>query len=100
MRKFLIELLGGKLESTNTLNLIEEGRRVGNSTRLIDKYVQDLFNEGNVVVYDHYNTNNSNNFLLSKFLGRLNLEHGFTMNDLVTKGTTVRFSDKYIKTHK
>lgn len=53
----------------------EETRATGRSTRLVDKYIQDLFNNGEVVIIDHHNIQKVNNYLTSKVINRLKLEH-------------------------
>ena|ERR1035437_3819455 len=45
---------GLKYYSTATDFITVDGRRKGNSTRQIDKAIQDLFNHGAVYVSDHY----------------------------------------------
>ena len=100
MKKFLIKLLGGnpepKVVYKNNPAFVFK-RRSGNSTRLIDKYVQDLFDNGVVQVLDHYDSHESHKRLLRIFLARLSVEHGCTMDDVVLKNQTVRFSEKHIK---
>ena len=50
-------------------------RRSGETTRLADSHIQDLFNFGETVVHDHYNTNLSHKELFDKVLSRLKTEH-------------------------
>lgn len=54
---------------------IKSGRAVGNSTRLLDHYVQKLFNKGYVKIVDHYENTEASEHLFFKFLKRLKLEH-------------------------
>lgn len=62
---------------------IKSGRRVGNTTRLADWYIQELFKHKRIVVRDHYynptsfsgrNTQPSQ-MLFDIILSRLNIEH-------------------------
>lgn len=57
---------------------IDSLRRAGQSTRLIDQYIQDLFNKGVVSLVDHYGSENANDFLFKTFRDRMNLEHPAT----------------------
>ena len=50
-------------------------RQSGRSTRLIDDYVQELFNNGIIKVYDHHNTPLAHRFLFDNVLRRLSIEH-------------------------
>lgn len=50
-------------------------KQSGRSTRLVDKYIQDLFTDGEVVITDHYDTKASHIFLLHRVLKRLESEH-------------------------
>jgi hypothetical protein len=55
--------------------LIKSGRSVGNSTRLADYYIQCLFQNGNVIVKDHYDGRIAHEELLKTILTRLEIEH-------------------------
>lgn len=50
-------------------------RQTGRSTRLLDSYVQELFEKGFVEVIDHHNTIQSNTLLFGKLVQRLTNEH-------------------------
>jgi hypothetical protein len=50
-------------------------RRSGRSTRLTDSYIQELFNDGAIKVYDHHNTPLAHRFLFDNVLRRLSIEH-------------------------
>ena len=50
-------------------------RATGRSTRLLDFYVQELFEKGFVEVIDHHNTIQSNTLLFGKLVQRLTNEH-------------------------
>lgn len=58
------------------------GRRMGNTTRLIDSFVQDFFIKGECKVYDHYNSTDSNRRVLQLVLLRLKNEHGIKEKDI------------------
>jgi len=67
-------------KNTNDVSclIISPKRKYGNSTRQIDKAIQDLFNGYTVVVEDHHDTgkNRQSNILLyERILDRLELEH-------------------------
>jgi hypothetical protein len=55
---------------------IIDGRRKGNTTRLIDSFVQDFFIQGSCNVYDHYASPDSNRRTFDLVLLRLENEHG------------------------
>ena len=50
-------------------------RATGRSTKLLDSYVQELFEKGFVEVIDHHNTTQSNTLLFGKLVQRLTNEH-------------------------
>lgn len=57
-----------------------ERRRVGNTTRLIDYYIQELFRNKSIIVYEVISFNDSANrkcseYLFRRILKRLNFEH-------------------------
>lgn len=62
--------------------LHKKGRRVGNTTRLIDKFVQDFFNKVEIQVYDHYYTRESSERVFYLVLERLNREHNIQEKDV------------------
>lgn len=53
----------------------KSGRRIGNTTRLADFYIQVLFNRGEVQVQDHHSDYNSHRALLERILKRITTEH-------------------------
>jgi hypothetical protein len=64
-----------------------EGRRKGNTTRIIDELIQELFTKGKCTCYDHPNQSRDNQnardkAVLKKVLSRLKHENGFSENDL------------------
>jgi len=57
----------------------EEGlRATGRTTRLVDRYVQELFHHGEVILRDHHEGGSSaaaNEYLANKFEDRMAREH-------------------------
>lgn len=54
------------------------GRMMGNTTRLVDQYIQDLFNNKRVELKDHYENGTyepANKYLLRIFQKRIEIEH-------------------------
>jgi len=76
-----------EIKSSYSRNLIRQGRRVGNTTRLCD-YAIDLLFQGNVVIaIDHYVgdftvTRNGSKRLLRMITDRLHNEHHIERNDI------------------
>ncbi len=68
--------------------IYKEGRRVGNTTRMIDMFVQDFFNKGECQVYDHHPTQESRERVFKLVLERLNREHGIEEKDVRAYITT------------
>lgn len=64
------------------INIYKEGRRVGNTTRLIDMFVQDFFNKGKCDIFDHFNTRESRVRVFNLVLERLNREHYIKREDV------------------
>ena len=62
--------------------MISFDRRSGNSTRLLDYYVQKLFQDGEVKISDHHPTRQASELLYKHFLRRLNIEHNLTDKDI------------------
>jgi len=62
--------------------LIVDRRRCGNTTRFIDQFIQDLFNEGEVTIFDHYTGSNyiKINYRIIDIIGnRLRSEHNLNI---------------------
>lgn len=60
-------------------SLIEtSGRMTGNSTRLIDFYIQKLFTEKEIQVQDHYPEKKAHKLLFVRILKRLEFEHNLS----------------------
>lgn len=85
IRKFVDGLreIADRIEETDRkYSIIKElseltGRVTGMTTRLVDKYVQELYNhEGEwVEIIDHYDTPEAHRILLNKVLDRMHNEH-------------------------
>jgi hypothetical protein len=58
------------------------GRRMGNTTRLIDSYVQDFFIKGMCITKDHHNTRKSDLRIFDLVLKRLEGEHNIKRENL------------------
>lgn len=64
---------------------MEENRRTGQTTRLVDKYIQDIFTKPNEIHYirDHYSTTDSRGYddrivhrhIFNRVMMRLQVEH-------------------------
>lgn len=55
-----------------------QGRKVGNTTRLIDYYIQELFESGHIRIWDHYTNGHhkeANSNLYERICNRLYKEH-------------------------
>lgn len=61
----------------------ESGRRTGRTTRLVDSFINELFTQGQVKVYDHHPLNHSSLMVLKMVLKRLKSEHGIDESDLI-----------------
>lgn len=60
-------------------------RRTGRTTRAIDGAIQDLFNTGKCVIWDHYKNgknHSANQVVLDKTLVRLQNEHPHIMREI------------------
>lgn len=70
-------------------NLIPTGideknlRSTGRTTRLIDEYIQSLFNGEKIITYDHDKNFKSNKLLFDKILRRLEREHNINTLDFI-----------------
>ena len=59
-------------------------RMTGRSTRLVDKCIQDLFTNGVVIVFDHYDHSRAHRDLFDRVMRRLYSEHQAYMTTLIT----------------
>jgi hypothetical protein len=55
--------------------IIKAGRRQGNTTRLADQCIQELFTKGKCVCKDHINTRRMDEYLMRIVHQRLRVEH-------------------------
>jgi len=69
----------------NNRPLPTEERMTGNSTRLADWYIQELFTSGSITVKDHINHIHSDADLFNKIYRRLRFEHNFEYKVLTGK---------------
>ena len=74
-------------EIVNSLDgvLIKPGRRVGNTTRIVDNSIQLLFSGKRVQVVDHVHNIGVDKYLLDQILRTLELIHGLDKNHVKTK---------------
>lgn len=82
---YLISINKIKKESEASVNtfVLEPGRRTGRTTRLVDSFINELFTQGQVKVYDHHPLNHSSLMVLKMVLKRLKSEHGIDESDLI-----------------
>lgn len=64
------------------VEVVSSGRRTGRTTRIVDKLIQDLFDNGACYFYDHFPTNDAKMNVHSIIINRLKNEHGITSKDL------------------
>jgi hypothetical protein len=62
-------------------------RQSGQSTRLLDQYIQEFFTKGSVRVIDHHGTRDAHRLLLEKFIKRLHAEHRGVLYRIDVKDT-------------
>lgn len=55
--------------------------KTGRSTKLLDGYIQSLFDGNKVTIIDHTNTPKNNHALTNKFLKRLEIEHNYIFRE-------------------
>lgn len=70
----------GKLPNWEALD--KPYRRTGRSTRMVDKSIQEFFENGFSVVYDHHPTKEASDFTFRIFMDRLVREHQSEMEHL------------------
>lgn len=58
------------------VEVVSGGIRSGRTTRIVDKLIQDFFNNGACYIYDHHGTRDAAMNVQKLFLGRLKWEHG------------------------
>lgn len=77
---------------------MENNRRTGRTTRLVDLYVQEYFNSDEFNIEDHHKGKNSTEDLLEIFMQRLRIEHRILLGvhyNIVNKGVTKRIVKIY-----
>jgi hypothetical protein len=62
--------------------MIKEGRMVGNTTRVVDKCIQDLFEKRKCVCRDNIDVKEAHKLVFHKVSRRLQSEHKLTWNKL------------------
>ena len=62
--------------------MIEQKRRTGETTRILDNAVQELFNTGSVKLRDTHENSNAGRHILNTLLKRLKIEHNIEQKDL------------------
>jgi len=63
--------------------IIKPGHVVGNTTRLVDMYVQHFFTTGMCTVRDHYGTRKAHERTFDLVLRRLEREHNYRPRNLI-----------------
>lgn len=76
--------------------IIEPGRRVGNTTRLIDYYVQELFNnfEQEIEIRDHFPHRRADEFLIERLVKRIRSEHPSFEYEINRNKRTIKLINK------
>ena len=78
--------------------LYSPGRRVGNTTRLVDMFIQDFFTKGECQIYDHYGTRQAHERVFKLVLGRLKIEHRLDDKTIsIYKGNLILKWNDYLK---
>lgn len=72
-------------------------RRSGQTTRIIDAAIQTLFEEGEVIVKDHYNSRDANLDAIKKIYRRFVMEHPLLKDTIEID--PMRFSIKFKKSY-
>lgn len=73
---------------------IIEGRRVGNTTRLVDAYIQKLFLDGKIThITDHYYTSEAHSRLYDLVVRRLKTEHPYSKFSMDSITRTIIYLD-------
>lgn len=87
--------------SMSNFKEVEHGRRVGNTTRLIDHIIQLLFKGKIVRMVDHYDSPQSNKRLLDLVMKRLGNEHYIDISLVIVNYSelTVSLSEKILSTN-
>ena len=72
-------------------------RATGRTTRLVDEAIQNLFNNGRCIAFDHWPDRCADQYLLERILKRLEIEHNKSKNDLIVDINRMTISLKYFK---
>lgn len=85
-------------EGFRSNDLVLNERKVGNSTRLVDRYIQELFINKRVKIIDHHydHNNDSNKRLFKIVLRRLDMEHGSIIKESKVKVDHTNFTIELI----
>lgn len=77
------------------MSTIVHGRRMGNTTRQVDEWIQQLFTEGRATIIDHADSphNRANDHALRVLLDRLHFEHHLTLSK-GKKPSPLHYDDK------
>lgn len=81
----VFQAINGRKFYTPTEQLVMR-RRAGNSTRIIDKCVQEFFEKGECHVQDHHGTRESTSRILRILKNRLQVEHKLMAEDFIVRG--------------
>ena len=65
-------------------------RKIGQTTRIVDKTIQNFFKHGEVNLSDHYPGHQMQRYVLGIFLHRLEMEHHIALEDLY-----ISYKDSY-----
>ena len=68
--------------------MIKQGRRVGNTTRIVDNAIQDLFNTGTCICRDNIDVKEAHYEVYKKIDTRLKTEHYSTWRTTITDHKT------------
>jgi len=79
-----------RLEHDTRFGARVQARRYGNTTRMIDAYIQLLFKEGEILVRDHHGTIDSTKLLVSRLRTRLKHEHTIARVEVKHEGDAIR----------
>ena len=58
-------------------------RGTGRTTRLVDEAIQNLFNNGRCIAFDHWPDRQADHCLFERIIKRLEFEHHKSKDDLV-----------------
>lgn len=75
---------------------MEKNRATGRTSRLVDSYIQELFNQGEIDVKDHHDDKHSNRYLLERIVDRYEREYNKSNNkkELIVRSLNVKLVEK------